>query len=172
MDTCSPGAKPRARLSLWPLLLLKENWFNFFLFLFFCFNLLFNFGFDWGDRSNIRDSIQSYSQTCRKSSKMHRYTSCFQLLSWLFRFSCCLASFFFLTCLLFPSTVFQDVNVIVFFGVGLLMTFLKKYGYSGVGYNFFIAALLCQWGAIVNGCFNQIYIDGKDHIEIGLRRYV
>lgn len=80
--------------------------------------------------------------------------------------------FFFLTCLLFPSTVFQDVNVIVFFGVGLLMTFLKKYGYSGVGYNFFIAALLCQWGAIVNGCFNQIYIDGKDHIEIGLRRYV
>lgn len=80
--------------------------------------------------------------------------------------------FFFLTCLLFPSTVFQDVNVIVFFGVGLLMTFLKKYGYSGVGYNFFIAALLSQWGAIVNDCFNQIYIDGKDHIEIGLRRYV
>lgn len=52
------------------------------------------------------------------------------------------------------------------------MTFLKKYGYGGVGYNFFIAALLSQWGAIVNGFFNQIYIDGKDHIEIGLRRYV
>lgn len=67
---------------------------------------------------------------------------------------------------------FQDVNVIVFFGVGLLMTFLKKYGYSGVGYNFFIAALLSQWGAIVNGCFNQIYIDGKDHIEIGLRSLI
>ncbi|RMX37628.1 hypothetical protein pdam_00007870 [Pocillopora damicornis] len=52
------------------------------------------------------------------------------------------------------------------------MTFLKKYGYSGVGYNFFIAALLSQWGAIVNGCFNQIYIDGKDHIEIGLRSLI
>ncbi|PFX22508.1 ammonium transporter Rh type A-like [Stylophora pistillata] len=67
---------------------------------------------------------------------------------------------------------FQDVNVIVFMGVGFLMTFLKKYGYSGVGYNFFIAALLSQWGAIINGCFNQIYINGKDHIEIGIRNLI
>lgn len=114
---------------------------------------------------HIRKRVESRQKYTVTRHVFNCYYDCFAFLA-------VSLHFFFLTCLLFPSTVFQDVNVIVFFGVGLLMTFLKKYGYSGVGYNFFIAALLCQWGAIVNGCFNQIYIDGKDHIEIGLRRYV
>ena len=52
------------------------------------------------------------------------------------------------------------------------MTFLKKYGYGAVGYNFFIAALMTQWGTIVTGCLNQIYAEGHKHIELSIQTYV
>ncbi|XP_008563325.1 PREDICTED: ammonium transporter Rh type A-like, partial [Galeopterus variegatus] len=51
--------------------------------------------------------------------------------------------------------VFQDVHVMIFVGFGFLMTFLKKYGFSGVGFNFFIAALGLQWGAIAQGILHS-----------------
>ncbi|XP_046842725.1 ammonium transporter Rh type B-A-like [Xenia sp. Carnegie-2017] len=47
--------------------------------------------------------------------------------------------------------MFQDVQVMIFVGFGFLMTFLKKYGYSAVGYNFFISALAIQWYMIIRG---------------------
>ena len=51
--------------------------------------------------------------------------------------------------------VFQDVHVMIFVGFGFLMTFLKKYGYGAVSYNFFISALAIQWYIIVAGCFEH-----------------
>lgn len=51
--------------------------------------------------------------------------------------------------------VFQDVHVMIFVGFGFLMTFLKKYGYSAVGYNFFLSALAIQWYMIVAGCIEH-----------------
>ena len=51
--------------------------------------------------------------------------------------------------------VFQDVHVMIFVGFGFLMTFLKKYGYSAVGYNFFISSLAIQWYIIIAGCFEH-----------------
>ena len=68
--------------------------------------------------------------------------------------------------------MFQDVHVMLYIGFGFLMTFLKKYGFGAVGYNFFIAALITQWGTIVSGCFNQIYAEGHDHIELSIQTYV
>lgn len=65
--------------------------------------------------------------------------------------------------------VFQDVHVMIYVGFGFLMTFLKKYGYGAVGYNFFIAALITQWGTIVTGCLNQIYAEGHEHIELSIQ---
>ena len=70
------------------------------------------------------------------------------------------------------STVFQDVHVMIYIGFGFLMTFLKKYGYGAVGYNFFIAALVTQWGTIVTGGLNQIYGEGHEHIELSIQTYV
>ena len=32
--------------------------------------------------------------------------------------------------------MFQDVHVMIFVGFGFLMTFLKKYGYGSIGYNY------------------------------------
>lgn len=60
----------------------------------------------------------------------------------------------------------------IYVGFGFLMTFLKKYGYGAVGYNFFIAALMTQWGTIVTGCLNQIYAEGHEHIELSIQTYI
>ncbi|XP_051008532.1 ammonium transporter Rh type A [Acomys russatus] len=51
--------------------------------------------------------------------------------------------------------LFQDVHVMIFVGFGFLMTFLKKYGFSGVGFNLFLAALGLQWGTIVQGLLHS-----------------
>ncbi|KAM7229258.1 hypothetical protein CapIbe_019374 [Capra ibex] len=50
---------------------------------------------------------------------------------------------------------FQDVHVMVFAGFGFLMTFLRKYGFSGVGINLLIAALGLQWGTFIQGLFRS-----------------
>ncbi|XP_046853448.1 ammonium transporter Rh type A-like [Xenia sp. Carnegie-2017] len=51
--------------------------------------------------------------------------------------------------------VFQDVHVMIFVGFGFLMTFLKNYGYSAIGYNFFLSSLAIQWYIIIAGCIEH-----------------
>uniref|UniRef100_A0A8C8SZ55 Ammonium transporter AmtB-like domain-containing protein n=1 Tax=Pelusios castaneus TaxID=367368 RepID=A0A8C8SZ55_9SAUR len=46
---------------------------------------------------------------------------------------------------------FQDVNVMVIFGFGFLLAFLKRYGFSSTGFNLLIAALGVQWAVLVEG---------------------
>ena len=48
-------------------------------------------------------------------------------------------------------SVFQDVHVMIFIGIGFLMTFLKKYGLSAVSLNMLIAVVCLQWGLLVYG---------------------
>ncbi len=43
----------------------------------------------------------------------------------------------------------MDVHTMMFIGFGFLMTFLKKYGYSSVGYNFLVAAYVLEWALLV-----------------------
>ncbi|XP_004471245.1 ammonium transporter Rh type A isoform X3 [Dasypus novemcinctus] len=64
--------------------------------------------------------------------------------------------------------LFQDVHVMIFIGFGFLMTFLKKYGFSSVGINLFIAALGLQWGTIVQGILHS---HGKE-IHIGIKNMI
>nr|XP_008537139.1 PREDICTED: ammonium transporter Rh type C isoform X2 [Equus przewalskii] len=59
----------------------------------------------------------------------------------------------------YPS--FQDVHVMIFVGFGFLMTFLQRYGYSGVGFNFLLAAFGIQWALLLQGwlhCYREGYI--------------
>jgi ammonium transporter Rh len=44
----------------------------------------------------------------------------------------------------------------VFIGFGFLMTFLRKYGSSAVGMNFFLSALVIQWAILCNGFWNNV----------------
>ncbi|XP_059836261.1 ammonium transporter Rh type B isoform X3 [Hypanus sabinus] len=54
----------------------------------------------------------------------------------------------------------------IFVGFGFLMTFLKKYGYSSVGFNFLLAAFSLQWATLVQGWLHGLGEDGKIHIGI------
>ena len=67
------------------------------------------------------------------------------------------------------STGFQDVHVMIFVGFGFLMTFLKRYSFSAVGFNFLIAAFGIQWALLMQGWFHSLDpMDGK--IKIGIER--
>ncbi|XP_057186311.1 ammonium transporter Rh type C-like 2 [Triplophysa rosa] len=69
----------------------------------------------------------------------------------------------------YPS--FQDVHVMIFVGFGFLMTFLKRYGFGAVGFNFLIAAFGIQWALLVQGWFHSLdYTDGK--IKIGVENMI
>lgn len=65
---------------------------------------------------------------------------------------------------------FQDVHVMIFVGFGFLMTFLKRYSFGAVGFNFLIAAFGLQWALLMQGWFHSLdYTDGK--IKIGVERF-
>lgn len=57
---------------------------------------------------------------------------------------------------------FQDVHVMIFIGFGFLMTFLKKYGFSSVGFNFMIAAFVIQLAIVSNGFWHQLYASNTE----------
>jgi len=56
-----------------------------------------------------------------------------------------------IVCRCFADAVFQDIHVMMFVGFGFLMTFLKRYGYSSVGINMLLAALVVQWATLTAG---------------------
>merc|ERR1711988_966823 len=62
--------------------------------------------------------------------------------------------------------VYQDVHVMILVGFGFLMTFLAKYGFSAVGFNFMITAFVIQWAILTNGFWHNIY-EGEQK-KIGL----
>ncbi|RVE72034.1 hypothetical protein OJAV_G00057620 [Oryzias javanicus] len=64
----------------------------------------------------------------------------------------------------YPS--FQDVHVMIFVGFGFLMTFLKRYSFGGVGFNFLIAAFGLQWALLMQGWFHHLGPDGKISINV------
>ncbi|EAL67256.1 Rh-like protein/ammonium transporter [Dictyostelium discoideum AX4] len=51
---------------------------------------------------------------------------------------------------------FRDINIMIFFGFGFLMTFLRRYGYSALGYTFIISALVAQWSVLIYGFFETV----------------
>jgi ammonium transporter Rh len=46
---------------------------------------------------------------------------------------------------------FQDVHVMMFIGFGFLMTFLRRYSFSSVSFNFLVAAFVLEWAILVRG---------------------
>ncbi|CAJ0965967.1 unnamed protein product [Ranitomeya imitator] len=52
---------------------------------------------------------------------------------------------------IFP--LFKDVHVMLFAGLGLMLSFLKLYGFGGIAFNFLIANFAIQWSMVVQGVF-------------------
>ena len=65
-------------------------------------------------------------------------------------------------------SVFQDIHVMIFIGFGFLMTFLRRYGYSSVSFNFLVAAFAIQWATLARGLFSLIDAESCCKIRIGL----
>jgi len=53
--------------------------------------------------------------------------------------------------IMFFYTFFQDVHVMMFVGFGFLMTFLRRYSFSSVSFNFLVAAFVLEWAVLVRG---------------------
>ena len=62
---------------------------------------------------------------------------------------------------------YQDVHVMIFVGFGFLMTFLKKYGFSAIGYNFVLSALTIQWAMVAVNYMHNLY-EGHENDKIKL----
>ncbi|XP_026490301.2 ammonium transporter Rh type B [Vanessa tameamea] len=64
---------------------------------------------------------------------------------------------------------FEGTHVMIFIGFGFLMTFLKKYCYSALGFNWFLAALVIQWALLCQSFYhmtdNIIYITKLSLLE-------
>ncbi|XP_051849761.1 ammonium transporter Rh type B isoform X2 [Antechinus flavipes] len=61
----------------------------------------------------------------------------------------------------YPS--FQDVHTMIFIGFGFLMTFLQRYGFSSIGFNFLLSAFSLQWSTLVQGFLHSFH-EGKIYI--------
>eukprot|EP01059_Diplonema_ambulator_P001649 TRINITY_DN113_c0_g1_i6.p1 TRINITY_DN113_c0_g1~~TRINITY_DN113_c0_g1_i6.p1 ORF type:complete len:488 (+),score=193.20 TRINITY_DN113_c0_g1_i6:45-1466(+) len=66
--------------------------------------------------------------------------------------------------------LYQDTHVMIYIGFGFLMTFLKKYGLSAVGFNMLLASIMLQWTILVVGFWHRVFkMDGHtfhDRIQL------
>lgn len=64
---------------------------------------------------------------------------------------------------------FEGTHVMIFIGFGFLMTFLKKYCYSALGFNWFLAAIVIQWALLCQSFYhmkdNIIYVTKESLLE-------
>ena len=60
----------------------------------------------------------------------------------------------------------MDVHSMMFVGFGFLMTFLKRYGFSSISFNFLIAAYVLEWALLVRGWIDY----GKAGYAISVER--
>ncbi|XP_066913265.1 ammonium transporter Rh type A-like [Clytia hemisphaerica] len=59
---------------------------------------------------------------------------------------------------------FQDVHVMMFFGFGFLMCFLKKYGFGSITYNFLLSAVVIQWATLMNSWVKHRIMKEEGHL--------
>ena len=58
---------------------------------------------------------------------------------------------------------FQDVHVMIFIGFGFLMSYLHKYNFNSVVYNFLLGALCIQYTILINGFFHCLFYEDWSH---------
>ncbi|MEE6521320.1 hypothetical protein FKM82_019471 [Ascaphus truei] len=62
-------------------------------------------------------------------------------------------------------SLFKDVHLMLFVGLGLMLSFLKLYGFGAMAFNFLVANFSIQWSLVVQG-FLYHYRDGKIHLSL------
>ena len=66
--------------------------------------------------------------------------------------------------------MFQDVHVMIFIGFGFLMTFLRKYVYSAVGFTFMVATFSIQWAILNIGFWDCVVQDEYKLINLEITK--
>ena len=67
---------------------------------------------------------------------------------------------------------FQDVHVMIFIGFGYLMTFLKKYSFTSLGYTFLIGAFIIQYSILMNGLIHNLISNHFDKIYLSIKSLI
>ena len=67
---------------------------------------------------------------------------------------------------------FQDVHVMIFVGFGFLMTYLQKYNFNSVVYNFLIASLCIQYTILINGFFHSLFHDSWHKLNLDIKSLI
>ena len=62
--------------------------------------------------------------------------------------------------------MFQDIHVMVYIGFGFLMTFLRRYGYSAVGFTFLLGCFAFQWAILCRGFFESLLTNNWHRIPL------
>ncbi|NXG52722.1 RHBGB protein, partial [Psilopogon haemacephalus] len=65
---------------------------------------------------------------------------------------------------IFP--LFQDIQVMLVVGLGLLLTFLPRYGLSALTHNFLLLNFSTQWALVLQGLLHRFY---RGHLHLQLR---
>jgi hypothetical protein len=52
--------------------------------------------------------------------------------------------------------MFEDLHAVTLLGFGFLVTFLKRYGYGGIGFTLLLVAFVLQWALIIRGWVDRI----------------
>lgn len=67
---------------------------------------------------------------------------------------------------------FQDVHVMMFVGFGFLMTFLKRYGYSALGWNFLLAAFAIQLHILIQDFWFQAFDNHWHKVQLNIQAFI
>ncbi len=60
----------------------------------------------------------------------------------------------------------------MFIGFGFLMTFLKRYGYGSIGFNFLLAAYVLEWAILVRGWLSSTHETTNGKFLMNVERYL
>jgi ammonium transporter Rh len=63
-------------------------------------------------------------------------------------------------------TFYIDIMFMIFIGFGFLMTFMRKYGYSAVGFNWILSAVAFQWSILLMAFFHMVHAGDFHTIDI------
>ena len=67
---------------------------------------------------------------------------------------------------------YQDVHVMILIGFGFLMTFMHKYFFSSIGYNFILAAIAIQQSILINGFFHCVFSGHWEKINMNIESLI
>tara|TARA_Y100000739_G_C20609982_1_gene467967 strand:- start:1692 stop:3014 length:1323 start_codon:yes stop_codon:yes gene_type:complete len=67
---------------------------------------------------------------------------------------------------------FQDVHVMIFIGFGFLMTFLKRYSHSALGYTMYLSSLAIQYSILINGFFHSLFKNSWNTITLDIETLI